>query len=115
MNGVLEHPLDREVLAELPVAEVVSAKLTLPVVVVLDRLGVDRPVDAPWCLRSACPSPSRFSVRRRIWPSTGCLKIPVVMILPPKGTAFGVTRVRARRLSSMRRISNDQIAAPPDA
>ena len=57
MHDVLKHPFHREVLAELPKPEVVTPEFALPVLVVLDAVGVGRFVNAAVGVQIRLPVP----------------------------------------------------------
>ena len=88
---VVAEPLDREVLAELSVDEVVSSELALPVAVRVDL------VDEDGALLAAVPREVALAVavdverlRTRRGPVTGSLKTPVKTVFPCQGTSFGM-------------------------
>ena len=81
--------------------EGLSRQIPTPVVLMLGGIHVDRLVDLPWTVKSACPSPSRLSRRTAIRSATGSLNI-VVVTVPP----FHLTSRGRPTLTKLHSVSN---------
>ena len=87
---VVAEPFDGEVLAELPVDEVVASKLVFPVPVGVHLVDEHGPLLAAVPGQVALPVALDVELAHPARAVTGSLKTPVKTVFPCQGTSFGM-------------------------